>query len=370
MMKIPSKIYFVALLFSLIIPFCGMAQKQDNFKVVLDAGHGGKDPGAIGNGAKEKDITLALVLKVGKILDQYKDIDVVFTRKTDVFITLNERPKIANRAKADVFVSIHCNSSANPNPFGTETFVFGLTNNKSNLEVAKQENSVIFLEEDYHSTYQGFNPNNPQSIVGIMLLQDEYVNQSISLAGFIQKDFTNGLKRNNRGVKQSSLWVLHQSAMPSVLIEVGFISNKKEADFMKSEKGQNELAQSIAAAIVNYKNEHYAYSKPFEYIVPTIAETTQGAAATGETINKTEAVFKIQIAASSTDLALKPQNFKGLSHVSSVKAGSLFKYYYGETNSYTTAQELLKQAKSKGYNDAFVVAFKDDKQVKVADVIN
>lgn len=202
-----------------------------------------------------------------------------------------------------------------------------------------------------------------------MLLQDEYVNQSISLASFIQNDFTNSLKRNDRGVKQSSLWVLHQSAMPSVLIEVGFISNKKEAAFLKSDKGQNELAQSIAGAIVNYKNEHYAYSKPFEYTAPTIAETIQ-TVATNEGINKTEAIFMIQISASSKDLPLKPQNFKGLSPMSSIKAGSLYKYYYGETNSYTTAQELLKQAKSKGYNDAFIVAFKDDKQVNVADVIN
>lgn len=144
MLKIPSKIHFVTFLLSLIIPFQGISQKPDKFKVVLDAGHGGKDPGAVGNGVQEKDITLSLALKVGKILEQYKDIDVVFTRKTDVFITLNERPKIANRAKADVFISIHCNSTANPNPFGTETFVFGLTNNKSNLEVAKKENSVIF----------------------------------------------------------------------------------------------------------------------------------------------------------------------------------------------------------------------------------
>lgn len=369
MLKIPSKIYFVTFLLSLIIPFQGISQKQDKFKVVLDAGHGGKDPGAVGNGVQEKDITLSLALKVGKILEQYKDIDVIFTRKTDVFITLNERPKIANRAKADVFISIHCNSFANPNSFGTETFVFGLTNNKSNLEVAKKENSVIFLEEDYQSTYQGFNPNNPQSIVGIMLLQDEYVNQSISLASFIQNDFTNGLKRNNRGVKQSSLWVLHQSAMPSVLIEVGFISNKKEVVYLKSDKGQNELAQSIAGAIINYKNEHYAYSKPFDYTTSTPEKPSQ-TVATNESINKNEPIFMIQISASSKNLPLKPQNFKGLNPMSSVKAGSLYKYYYGETNSYTTAQELLQQAKSKGYTDAFVVAFKDSKQVKVADVIN
>ncbi len=368
MTKLPSKIYFLAFLFSMFMPIDGLTQKKDNFKVVLDAGHGGKDPGAIGNGVQEKDVTLALVLKIGKILEQYKDIDVVFTRKTDVFITLNERPKIANRAKADVFVSIHCNSTANPNPFGTETFVFGLTNNKSNLEVAKKENSVIFLEEDYHSTYQGFNPNNPQSIVGIMLLQDEYVNQSISLASFIQNDFTNRLKRNNRGVKQSSLWVLHQSAMPSVLIEVGFISNKKEAAYLKSENGQNELAQSIAGAIISYKNEHYANSKPFEY-VSTSPETVAQTDSTNETIDTKEAIFKIQISASGKDLALKPQNFKGLSPISSVKAGSLYKYYYGQTNSYTTAQELLKQAKSKGYDDAFITAFKENKQVKVADVV-
>lgn len=380
-MKINIKIYlavFLSLSFGL---FQAQAQKQEKFKVMLDAGHGGNDPGAIGHGVKEKDVVLAVVLKVGKLLEKHKDIEVAYTRKTDIFIPVKDRSTIANKAKASVFVSVHCNSHKNSSPYGTETFVMGISKNKSNMEVAKRENSVIFLEDDYKSKYQGYDPNNPESMVAMMLLQGEYINQSISLASAIQNNFTHKLKRHNRGVKQDIFYVLHGCAMPSVLTELGFVSNKNEAEYLKSEKGQNELAQAIANALISYKNDHYSSSSEAMDLglislentknsTPQITEVVENTKTTvTETINKNETIFKVQIAASSNKLELKPSNFNGLSPVTFVKDGSLYKYQFGETNSYQTAQELLQQAKSKGYEQAFIVAFKDGQQVKLSDII-
>ncbi len=362
-MNIKSIIYFILFCSFLLISPQVWSQKHDSFKVVLDAGHGGKDPGAVKNGIREKDIVLAVTLKVGKILEKYNDIEVGYTRKTDVFIELDQRPKIANKEKANIFVSIHCNSVDNSRPLGTETFVLGVARDKHSLEVAKRENSVIFLEENYQEKYQGYDPNNPDSVVGLMLLQGEYKNQSILLASAIQKDFTHSLKRNNRGVKEAGYLVLRECAMPAILIELGFLSNREEANYLNSEKGQNQLAQSIANAIISYKQEHYSYSEPFAY---TDSENIN----TSETLNKNQAVFKVQISASRTNLDTKPQNFKGLSAISKRKDGSLYKYFYGETNDYKTAQSLLEQARNKGYKDAYIVAFKEGKQVKVSEVIN
>ena len=343
--------------------FQGFSQSKDKFKVVLDAGHGGKDPGAVKNGVKEKDIVLAVTLKVGELLEKHNDIEIAYTRKTDVFIDLDKRPKIANKEKANVFVSIHCNSADGISANGTETFVLGVARDKHSMEVAKRENSVIFLEENYQEKYQGYDPNNPESVVGLMLLQGEYKNQSILLASAIQKDFTNRLKRNNRGVKEAGYLVLRDCAMPAILVELGFLSNKVESVYLNSQKGKNELAESIANAIISYKKEHYSYSEPFAYsMVEDVNPTT--------TINQNEAVFKVQISASTTNLETIPQNFKGLNAISKTKDGNFYKYFYGETNNYQTAQDLLKQAKTKGYNDAFLTAFKAGKQVKVSEVIN
>ena|SRR5690554_3570845 len=375
MMNIKSKLCFAIFCGLMLCSFPSLAQKTDKFKVVLDAGHGGVgkggDPGAVRNGVKEKDVNLAVTLKIGKILEKYNDIEVLYTRKTDVFVPLDKRPKYANKEKANIFVSIHCNSVDNTRPFGTETYVLGVAKDKHSLEVAKRENSVIFLEENYEEKYQGYDPNNPESVVGLMLLQGEYKNQSILLASAIQKNFTNNLKRNDRGVKEAGYLVLRDCAMPAILIELGFLSHKEEAAYLASEKGQNELAQSIANAIVNYKNEHYSYSDSFEYIgSEDNVHSTSNNTASNETVDNNKAVFKVQISASGNNLETKPQNFKGLNTISKIKDGNLYKYYYGETNDYKTAQNLLEQVKEKGYKDAYIVAFKEGRQVKVSDVIN
>ena len=211
------------LLFLFILCSITVFAQNKPFVVVLDAGHGGKDPGNKGNGFIEKDIALNIVLEAGKILEKNKNIKVIYTRKTDVFIGLNERANIANRADADLFVSVHCNGAKNAAAYGTETFVLGLHKSEENFEVAKKENQVIFLEENHEETYEGFNPDAPQSLIGLIIQQEEYLNQSIELASYVQTNFTNQLKRRDRSVKQAGFWVLMKASMPSVLIEVGFL---------------------------------------------------------------------------------------------------------------------------------------------------
>lgn len=333
------------------------------FIVVLDAGHGGKDPGKHAKtGLKEKDIALNIVLSVGKILEKNDDIKVVYTRKTDVFVDLFKRGKIANDANADLFVSIHCNAH-NTQASGSETYVLGIHRNKTNFEVAKAENEVVYLEENYKENYKGFDPNSPESFIGLSLMQEEYLDQSIKLASLIQNAFTNKLKRKNRGVKQAGFIVLHQTVMPSVLVETGFITNTAEGAYLNSTKGQKELSKSISDAILDYKTEIDKNVGSIVMDIP-IADTIS---TKENTIKNT--VFKIQIAASSKSLEPKAYNFKGLQDISREKSGGLYKYYYGYTSDYNKIQKLQIEAKNKGYKDAYIVAFKDGKQIKLSEAL-
>jgi len=336
------------------------------FKVVLDAGHGGKDPGNRGGGFYEKDIALSIVLKIGKELEKNPNFDVVYTRDKDVFIPLDQRAKIANNAKADLFISVHCNAH-NSQAYGTETFVLGLHRNQSNFEVAKRENSVIFLEEDYDITYGGFDPNSPESYIGMMIMQEEYLDQSILLADFIQKKFTNDLKRNNRGVKQAGFLVLHQTYMPSVLIETGFLTNTGEGSYLNSASGQTKMAEAIVAAIKDYSQninmdtlDQLMDEFPVE-VVPVPVENKQDIFS--------DITFRIQLAASSKKLDTKASNFKGLAPVIREKEDKLFKYYYGASSSYSQIQKLHQQAKAKGYPSSYIVAFKNGNKITVNEAL-
>ena len=226
--------------------------------VVIDAGHGGDKPGAIGRKSKEKNITLHLALKLGKLIeDNYPDVRIIYTRTTDVDITLADRARIANRAKADLFLSIHCNSWTNSTPTGVETYVMGLSKSKANMEVAKKENADILLEKDYknNSDYQGFDPNSPESYVMFAMYQNAYIDKSLDFAGLIQEQYKDNIKTINRGVKQAELFVLYKTAMPAVLTEVGFISNAEEEEFMMSDEGQATIVVSIFRAFVAYKSQ-------------------------------------------------------------------------------------------------------------------
>lgn len=223
------------------------------FVVVLDAGHGGKDPGNLGNGYMEKIIALKIALKAGDLLEANQDIKVIYTRDSDHFVDLFKRGEIANKAKADLFISIHCDSHTS-NAHGAGTFVLGLHANKRNFEVAKKENSAIYLEDNFEQRYAQYDINSPESVIGFTIMQEEFLDQSIQLAKSMQDRFANQLKRNDRKVKQAGFIVLHQTFMPSVLVEAGFLTNPSEGAYLNSKKGQEQIAKAIADAVLEYKN--------------------------------------------------------------------------------------------------------------------
>ncbi|MHA7057043.1 N-acetylmuramoyl-L-alanine amidase family protein [Aquimarina sp. M1] len=343
---------------------------KEKFVVVLDAGHGGHDPGNRGNGYKEKDIALKVVLAVGAALEKDDRFKVVYTRKTDKFIELHERGKIANKAKADLFVSVHCNSH-HSQAYGTETFVLGLHANEENFNVAKNENSVILLEDNYQANYDGFDPNSPESIIGLTLMQEEYLDQSLILASFVQNKFNKALKRKSRGVKQAGFVVLHQTYMPSVLIELGFLTNNKEGKYLNSTKGQDEMAKSIITSIVDYKESLDATYYVPETKTPEIPEMIQNDSITNNVEEDLyEGItFKVQIAAGSNDIKLEPANFNGLDQLSKVQFDDLYKYYFGSTSNYNLIKELKDVAVQKGYPSCFVVAFKENEIIPLAEAL-
>lgn len=384
-----TKLIFPFILF-IVTTLC---YSQSNvFRVTLDAGHGAHDFGAVYNGHVEKNIALAIVLKVGKILEENPKIDVIYTRKTDVFIDLIERANIANRADANIFVSIHCNANRNTVADGTETYVMGMTKVASNLEAAKKENSVITLEKDYKQKYEGFDPNSPETMIGMTLMQEEYLDNSISLASKVEDAFQLlGKKIRGGGVKQAPYMVLHKAYMPRVLIETGFISNPTEGNILDSEEGQNEIAKAIADAIISYKKEYFGsensdseYEKPSQRIIEKSIKdsSTENVKNTDtpvvttvlkkDSIIKEESkgvIFKIQLSASAKKVALEPKNFKGLKDISISQTNSLYKYMYGETADYEEAKKLLQEAKSKGYKSSYLIAFKDGKSISIQDAL-
>ena len=325
------------------------SQDKDMFTVVLDAGHGGKDSGNRGNQYYEKHIALTVTLKIGAILKKNHDINIIYTRKGDVFIPLNKRADVANSAKADLFVSIHCDAHTS-NAYGAGTFVLGLHENDRNFRISQKENSVIFLEEDYEKNYDGFDPNNPESVISLVLMQETYLDQSIQAANSIQQSFVRNLKRKNRTVKQAGFLVLRNTYMPSVLVELGFLTNKIEGAYLNSKKGQNEMSEAIVKAIVSYKN--LLQSDLQEDVVFEDSSTN-----TEENSFGSEYTFRVQISASKTMLEPKSYNFKGLSPIKRIKSGSLYKYFLGNATSYEKAKEMQQRAIEKGYRGSFVVAF-------------
>lgn len=256
-----SNTFKTVLIFCWIV-FCSFAFKSDaegGIKViVIDAGHGGKDTGARGRVAREKDIVLDITMQLArKIKSEIPEVKVILTRASDKFVDLSERSNIANRRKADLFISIHCNSlpKNKVSPAGTETFVMGLHKSDENLEVAKRENASILLEKDYEEKYQGFNPNSPLAYIMLANRQNAYIASSLNFAGKIERQFKKHADRNSRGVKQAGFMVLWQTAMPSVLIETGFLSHSEEEKYLNSAEGQEEIAESIFRAFKQYKEE-------------------------------------------------------------------------------------------------------------------
>jgi N-acetylmuramoyl-L-alanine amidase len=369
----------IALSFMIVFSYSAAFGQSNLFRVALDAGHGAHDFGANYSGRIEKNINLALVLKVGKILEQNPTIDVIYTRKTDVFIDLIERANIANRADANIFVSIHCNANKNTAASGTETYVMGMSKVASNLEAAKKENSVITLEKDYKQKYEGFDPNSPETMIGMTLMQEEYLENSISLASKIEDRFADlGRDVRHGGVKQAPFMVLHKAYMPRVLIETGFISNPTEGDFLNSEEGQNAMARAIADAIVSYKREYFGADatdniteRPSQKIIEKTEKETSAIAPDKPVVTKDPMVpiFKVQLSSSKKKVELVPSNFKGLNGITVKLDGKYYKYMYGETSNYDEAKKLLEEAKSKGYDSSYLIAFKNGEIISVQDAI-
>ncbi|WP_298488426.1 N-acetylmuramoyl-L-alanine amidase [uncultured Maribacter sp.] len=432
------KLFFLLLIAFLGVSFSSYAlstevlQQEDPFIVVLDAGHGGHDPGNLGNGYLEKNIALNIVLKVGAILEQNKDVKVIYTRKDDTFIDLFVRGEIANKANADLFVSVHCDSHTS-DAHGAGTFVLGLHANKQNFEIAKKENSVIYLEDNYETRYANYDINSPESVIGLTIMQEEFLDQSIALAKIMQENFSVKLKRNDRKVKQAGFIVLHQTFMPSVLVETGFLTNKEEGAYLNSKQGQSKIGTAIASAIIKYKEEvpskisqnNTTISSPVDNTpVPVIEEkikeepkrviekevpeveikkepifvkkdevvevkekevikpakevirSSSGVRTQVEEKEMPEVkkeietpkpvvkknyniVFKVQLLASGKNIALEAENFNGLNDLSKEPVKNLFRYMYGNTESYQKVKLLKKNADLKGYTTSYIVAYKD-----------
>ena len=358
----------IAVVFSFLFFNSYVVYSQDKkFIVVLDAGHGGNDPGNIGNGYREKTIALNVVKEIRNELLKINDIRVILTRDKDVLINLWKRGEIANKAKADLFVSIHCDSHSS-NAYGAGTFVLGLHANKRNFDVAKRENAVISLEDNYRERYNGFDVNSEESVLGLTLLQEENLDKSFLLAADIQQNFSQALKRKNRGVKQAGFVVLHQTYMPSVLIELGFLTNKNEGKFLNSKSGQQKMAKEIARSIKKYYNQLKLNTVVINDQI-SIENSKVDAAIRDEDKLEEKVVFKIQIASSKNKIQLKSYNFKGLKNVQRVKVGSYYKYYFGFTTNYNRVKNSLLKVKSKGYSDAYIAAFKKGKKVSLTEVL-
>ena len=349
----------VILLLHLIPPCIVHAAKFDpktdgKWIIVIDPGHGGKDSGASGAFSKEKNINLAIALKTGNYLKQnLTNVTVIYTRNDDSTVDLIERPRIANKYNADLFISIHSNWAKSKSVAGAETFVMGHTKDQANLEVAMKENEVILLEEDYSTKYAGFDPKSPESYIMFTLMQNVFLGQSTELAAKIQNQFNFRVNRKDRGVKQAGFWVLYNTTMPAVLIETGFITNPDEEKYLNSDQGQDYLASAIFRACRDYMNE--IDSKSGISVKNTEPENSNSILPSGDQL-----VFMVQVATASSRREIKPDNFKGLNNIVELEAQNRFKYATGIFMEYPEAVKYRKEIEAI-YPDAFVIAVKDNK---------
>ena len=377
----PYILYICICLWLLFLPLCTSHLWGKDFVVVIDAGHGGHDPGAIGKISKEKNINLNVALKVGNLIkNNCDDVKVIYTRSKDVFIPLDRRAEIANNAKADLFISIHTNALANNRTAkGASTWTLGLAKSDANLEVAKRENSVILYESDYQTRYAGFNPNSAESYIIFEFMQDKYMEQSVHLASLMQKQFRHTCKRLDRGVHQAGFLVLKASAMPSILIELGFISTPEEERYLNSETGATTMAKGIYHAFLNYKREHeIRLTGVSKTVIPTEQKeqdiekendrpvTVQKVAESAT--NDNEITFKIQILTSSKPLAKNDKRLKGLKGVDYYKEKDIYKYTYGASGDYNKVLRTKRTITAK-FKDAFIIAFRDGEKMNVNEAI-
>lgn len=405
----PHILYTLICLWLLVSPLNVNSTWAKDFVVVIDAGHGGHDPGAIGKISKEKNINLNVALKLGnQIKKNCNDVKVVYTRSKDVFIPLDRRAEIANNAKADLFISIHTNSLANNRTVkGASTWTLGLAKSDINLEVAKRENAVILYEDDYKTRYAGFNPNSAESYIIFEFMQDQYMEQSVHLASLIQDQFRHYCKRVDRGVHQAGFLVLKASAMPSILVELGFISTPEEERYLNTDQGTTTLAKGIYRAFLTYKREYeirltgtsrtllpndneettetpiitLANNKQAEKnkteesespLIPNkLTEETeiQDPTTTERTTNNSEITFKIQILTSSRPLSPNDKRLKGLKNVDYYKEGGLYKHTYGASPDYNKILRMRRSTVIPLFKDAFIIAFRNGEKMNINEAI-
>ncbi len=354
MINIQKYLFFALLMLFSTFSF---AQKKENFVIVIDAGHGGKDIGARGVADYEKNITLDVSLKLGALIEKNNpDVKVVYTRKTDVFLELWERTRISNNNKANLFVSVHCNSAANKAAYGTETFVMGLNRSNETDEVSKRENSVIFLEKD-REIYEKFNPNDPEAVIAFEIMNAAYKEQSIRFADLVEKNFVNFQKRHSRGVKQANFHVLRGNASPSVLVEIGFISNQDEGTYLASDEGKKSTAETLYQAFLTYKKEYDRRNGVVAEEDKPKVEKKVEKPLEGKKLKVKVLTSRIKYSPSSPQL-------KGLTDLEVVQDGDDYIYYYGDTDMRSRADELLAVAKRKGFSNSQIVEFDLNKRLE------
>lgn len=339
-------------------------------KVVIDPGHGGKDPGCNGHHSREKEVALSIGLDLGKkLVAMYPDIKVIYTRDTDVFIPLNERAAIANRNKADLFISIHCNYiSVRNRATGSETYVLGLHRAEDNLDVAKRENSAILLEDNYEKTYEGFDPYSPEGHIILTMFQNAHLEQSILFATHVESAFKKLSRLPSRGVKQAGFLVLRETTMPSVLIETGFLSTDTDENYLMKKENQQEMASTILKAFSNYKKEVEDFQEP-DISASTPQKATNGQAADKDdakaptsTKGSLEVAYRIQIAASSKSTI--DARYHNIDDLEVIKEGEMYKFLVGYFSSAEAARPRLSALKANGFDGAFIVAYKDGQRIK------
>ncbi|MDY5969149.1 MAG: N-acetylmuramoyl-L-alanine amidase [Bacteroidales bacterium] len=399
------------------------AQQKSSPKVktiVIDPGHGGDKPGAMGHRSKEKDLVLSVAMKFGKLVsDNYPDVNILYTRTTDVDVTLSERARIANRAKADLFISVHANSYPGLAPTGVETFVMGLSQSKRNMEVAKTENADILLEDGYkdNADYKGFDPNSPESYVQFAMFQNAFIDRSLNFAGFLQKQYSKNISTVNRGVKQAELFVLYKTTCPSVLTEIGFISNPDEELYMMSDAGQGTIAVCLLKAFAEYKAQLEGTTVPANFVIdlpgygknaPSKAELAEqkriadsvflaqkaadslaaaqaaadslaaklaeqareaeeDAAARHKdaTTEKPEVTYRVQFLRSEKPLEPDDKKFRGVTGYDVYQADGYYCYTYGQCASTKEALRPQSEIRKRGFKDAFVIAFYQGHRISI-----
>lgn len=372
-MNIPTSL--LKALCTFIVGYCislsNLNAQSGQFTVVIDAGHGGKDPGAMAHGYKEKDIALAVALKTGsKIKANHSNVRVLYTRDRDVFVGLQARSDFANRHKASLFISIHLNSSTSGSAYGTETYVIGMNKQSNNLNVAMRENKAMLLESDYKTTYKGFDPTNAESYIIFDLMQEAYINRSIDIAKFVERQYKNN-GRTSRGVRQEGLWVLSQSAMPSILTEIGFISNANDAAYLGSESGQEEAAGAISRAFTKFYDskskvgrEHSTADNSEQTAPAEVSSSSSHSSQRNNPTTKTEKkesegqhTFRVQFMTDRTKIDTSDKQFRSLHEsIYREQSGKVWLYLAGKFSKLEEAKRYLQTLKKK-YPDAFIVRY-------------